>query len=321
MVSKFRSLKILVIGDVILDAYYHGNVKRISPEAPVPVFDLTTKEFRLGGAANVALNIAGLGAEVMLCSVVGDDDAGKRVKELMEESGLSNKSLITSEQRPTSIKTRLMSSSTHVIRVDEESTNPLDSNEEKRLIAQLNELLEQSFDAIVFQDYDKGVLTKNTIEWTINKAKQLGIPTAVDPKKRNFFSYAGASLFKPNMKELTEGLDDDSIKAEANSLKNAFDRLTKKMPVDSAFFTLSEHGVFITNGNEAHHISAHRRIIADVSGAGDTVIATATCALASNMPLKEIASISNLAGGWACQFPGVVSITLDHLTEEIKKHF
>ncbi len=319
-VSQFNELNILVIGDVILDAYYKGEVSRISPEAPVPVLDIRSKEYRLGGAANVGLNVKNLGAACFLCAVIGDDEAGETVKQLMKNEGLSTTGILTSKARKTSKKTRMVSGFSQLLRYDEEINSNLSEDDEKKLIEMIDSQIEKHKpNAIIFEDYDKGCITQNVINVVISMANSRGIKVTVDPKKRNFFSYAGATLFKPNMKELKEGLNLPNLTSIDVELRNAFHLLREKMPIDTAFFTLSAEGVFITNGSDEHRIPALKRTIADVSGAGDTVIATATCALAIGMNLKDIATISNLAGGWVCQFPGVVSITQDHLLEEIKK--
>ncbi len=320
LVSQFNQLKILVIGDVILDAYYKGDVSRISPEAPVPVLDIRSKDYRLGGAANVGLNVNKLGASSILCSVIGDDDAGASIKKLMQKEGLDSSGIVTSGARQTSKKTRMVSGFSQLLRFDEEITSSLSSEDERMLLNRIISLIDKhSPNAIIFEDYDKGCITSQLIKSVISKASSLGIKVTVDPKKRNFFSYAGATLFKPNMKELREGLALPHLTSNHNDLMSAYRLLQEKMPVGCAFFTLSADGVFITDGSENHHIPAFNRTIADVSGAGDTVISAATCALAVGMDLRNIATISNLAGGWVCQFPGVVSITQNDLLEEINK--
>ncbi len=319
-IKAFSKLKVLVIGDVILDAYYKGKVERVSPEAPVPVLDIQSKEYRLGGAANVALNVKDLGAQCIVCSVIGKDEAGERLKDLMQTEQLSLQGLEETSDRPTTVKTRLVSGFSQLLRMDEEVTRSLDEQEAKALITRIAALIERaSPDAIIFEDYDKGCITPELIAEVIKQAKQAGIPVTVDPKRRNFFAYAGVSLFKPNLKELREGLNLPQLKTDRKSLIDAFKQLNERMPIDAAMFTLSEHGVFITDGDKSDHIPAVKRMIADVSGAGDTVIATATCALASGLDQAEIAYLSNLAGGWVCQFPGVVSIKQDDLLAETSK--
>jgi rfaE bifunctional protein kinase chain/domain len=319
-IESFSKLKVLVIGDVILDAYYRGKVERISPEAPVPVLDIHSKEYRLGGAANVALNVKDLGADCTVCSVIGQDDAGSRLKDLMQTEQLPLDGLIETSQRPTTVKTRLVSGFSQLLRMDEEVTAEVDAQDEERLLERILQLIESNQpDAIIFEDYDKGAITPKVISTVIAAAQAKSIPVTVDPKRKHFFAYAGVSLFKPNLKELKEGLGLPQLKSAPEALEDAFQQLNERMQVNAALFTLSEHGVYITDGEQSEHIPAVKRSIADVSGAGDTVIATATCALASGLGMAEIAFLSNLAGGWVCQFPGVVSIKQGDLLAETSK--
>jgi D-glycero-beta-D-manno-heptose-7-phosphate kinase len=319
-IDGFSDHKILVIGDVILDAYFIGSVTRISPEAPVSILDISKKEYRLGGAANVALNIRGLGATPILCSIIGNDSTGKTVLELMQSQGLSLDGIQTSENRTTSLKTRLISSHHQLMRMDEEQTDLISEDDSNMLLKGISQIIEtHNPSAIIFEDYDKGVLSPKLISSVMIMAKSKNIPTAVDPKKRNFLSYAGATLFKPNLRELRDGLNLPQLRPVPEDLNKAFASLKQIMPIENAFFTLSSQGVFITNGYEHHAIEAKIRNIADVSGAGDTVISVATCALASGLNLEQIAYVSNLAGGWVCQFPGVVSIEAEELKKELNK--
>ena len=318
--EKFKSQTILVIGDVILDAYCRGIVNRISPEAPVPILDVKSKEYRLGGAANVALNVHGMGAKPILCSVIGQDFGADQVMRLLSDQELSTAGIIQSKSRITGVKTRLMSHHHQLLRMDEEQTDLLENHDKDLLKNNILRLIEsEKPDAIIFEDYDKGIIDPEIISAIIGKAKAQGIVVSVDPKKRNFFNYAGATLFKPNMRELIEGLSIQDLKSSRKDLQKAFSVLIQKMPVEMAFFTLSAEGVFITDGKDDHHIAAHKRNIADVSGAGDTVISVATCALAAKLTMQDIAYLSNLAGGYVCQFPGVVAIDAAELKAEFQK--
>ncbi|MEX2597413.1 MAG: PfkB family carbohydrate kinase [Salibacteraceae bacterium] len=321
-IDHFSKLKILVIGDVILDAYYRGKVSRISPEAPVPVIDIESKEFRLGGAANVALNVKHLGAECIVCSVVGQDQPAQFLKEMLTENSIDTSGLIESPQRHTSIKTRLVSGFSQLLRMDEETTTPIDKKEEADLLNRIKSLInDYKPEAIIFEDYDKGVITKSLIDEVVLTAKSQSIPIAVDPKKDHFLDYSGVQLFKPNFKELKEGLNLHHLTTSKSDLEKAFIALNGIMPIEKAFFTLSGDGVFITDGSLSSAFPAIKRNIADVSGAGDTVIATAACALASGLDMASLAFISNIAGGWVCQFPGVVPINASDLKSETEKHF
>ncbi|MDP4685862.1 MAG: bifunctional ADP-heptose synthase [Salibacteraceae bacterium] len=318
--ERFKHQTILVIGDIIVDAYCRGSVTRVSPEAPVPILDIKSREYRLGGAANVALNIHGMGAKPVLCSIVGKDHGAKQVQELMHAQGLSTDGVFKSEERITSVKTRLMSGHHQLLRMDEEQTDFISETDRDTLMAFiLTFIANENPDAIIFEDYDKGTIDQNLIEAVMSVAQKVNIPVTVDPKKRNFFHYQGATLFKPNMRELVEGLNLPNLKSREKDLHFAFAKLTERMPVEMAFFTLSADGVFITNGQESTHHTAHKRNIADVSGAGDTVISVATCALAAGLGMDEISYLSNLAGGYVCQFPGVVAISASELRTEFEK--
>ncbi|GAB5539272.1 MAG: D-glycero-beta-D-manno-heptose-7-phosphate kinase [Salibacteraceae bacterium] len=316
----FRKQNIIVIGDVILDAYMHGRADRISPEAPVSILDVESKSYRLGGAANVALNVHALGANPILCSIIGSDLGGQQILDLMTKSKIGVDHVHASAERRTSVKTRLMSANRQMMRIDEEQNNPLAHADEEKLLQTITEAIAATRpDAIIFEDYDKGVITPVIIERVISLARKHDIPVSVDPKKRNFLSYSGATLFKPNLKELKEGLNNPNILPEQTSLKAAFDFLMEVMPVDMALFTLSSHGMFITNGEFSEHVPTKAQHIADVSGAGDTVIATATCALAAGCTMSQIANTANSAAGIVCQQPGVVAIDATDLRNQLSK--
>jgi rfaE bifunctional protein kinase chain/domain len=315
--KNFDNLKALVIGDVMVDSYLWGRVDRISPEAPVPVVQVTRKEARLGGAANVAVNIAALGATPIICALGGNDANGELLKDLIVEQGMSAEGILASNDRPTTVKTRVISSHQHVVRVDEESLSPLSKKEESAFIRKVFGLIDtEKPDVIVFEDYNKGVLTKKVIRSVIEKASELGIPTSVDPKKQNFFAYKNVDLFKPNLKELVEGLKVDINKEDISSLEKAVEELQRRINNKISLITLSEMGVFISGESGNTHIPAHLRKISDVSGAGDTVVSVASLCLASKTPEKTIAALSNLAGGLVCEKVGVVPIDKQRLLEE-----
>ncbi len=316
--QSFSSMKILVIGDVMIDSYMWGKVDRISPEAPIPVVAVTKKENRLGGAGNVALNVQSMGAEPILCSVIGKDMGEDLFFEIMRINNLNSEGIFSVSKRKTTIKTRVISDGQHLLRVDEELTTSLDSETEELFISKILTIIENKpVNAIIFQDYDKGVITPYVIEKVTNIANQKGIPTTVDPKKRNFNSYKNVTLFKPNFKELLEGLKLEFEKNDTKSLLQAAGRLHETNNFQNILITLSENGVFISNKKEHHKIPAEIRDIADVSGAGDTVISVATLCLAAGFPIQQIARISNLAGGLVCEKVGVVSIDKKRLLQEL----
>ena len=318
--DKFNGLRILVIGDVMLDAYVMGKVNRISPEAPVPIVSLENEDARIGGAGNVALNLLALGAKPIICAVIGEDSSGDKLLNLFEKNGISTDGLVKSIVRKTTVKTRVISNKQQLLRIDSESTFPLLESEEIKLNNTIQNIINQGIEGIIFEDYNKGVLTDSVIQNTIKIAKEKDIPTAVDPKKENFLSYKGVSLFKPNLKELKEGLN---LNFDFNSNKDLFEKgievLEEKIHNEISFVTLSEHGVFIKNQTEKYYVPAHMRSISDVSGAGDTVIAVATLCLISGASTKQIAEISNLAGGLVCEKSGVVSISKNDLLKEVSE--
>ena len=318
IVNQFQQKRILVIGDVMIDSYLRGNVNRVSPEAPVPIVSLQKEEDRLGGAANVAINLVAMGASAIICSVIGKDKSGDKMLELLEENSISAEGLIFSSSRQTTVKTRIIGNNQHLLRVDSEQTNDINSLEEDELIAKVHSILESKIDAIIFEDYNKGVLTERVISEIIELANSKGVLTSVDPKSKNFFAYKNVRLFKPNLKELKEGVGMNFSFSENDQFENAVNKLESKLDNTNSFVTLSEHGVFIKDKNEQHYIPAHIRNIADVSGAGDTVISLATLCLTAGLPIREIAEIANLAGGLVCEKSGVVSIDRDLLIEEVE---
>ncbi len=318
--SKFAGLKVLVIGDVMIDAYVWGKVDRISPEAPVPVIRVTAKEDRLGGAANVALNVAALGATPIICAIAGSDLKGGVLTDLLSENGMSAEGIVHSPERPTTVKTRVISSHQHIVRVDEESLAPLSSREEEELLHRIGQLMDsEKPDVVIFEDYNKGMLTPRVIEASIAAAQSRGIPTAVDPKKEQFFAYRGVSLFKPNLKELAEGLKRDIPKGDLPALEEAVVALEAELGNAISLITLSEHGVYVKANGSSHHLPAHIRKIADVSGAGDTVISVAALCLALGTAPEVMAALSNLAGGLVCEKVGVVPVEKEQLLREALK--
>ena len=318
--DEFKDKRILVIGDVMLDAYILGNVTRVSPEAPVPVVSLNKKENRIGGAGNVALNLKNLGARPIIASVIGQDSEGDILEDLFFKRGISTDGLIKSSQRKTTVKTRVISSKQQLLRIDSEDTFPISSELNEDMFSKIRQLVQNKIDAIIIEDYDKGLLNKKNIESIIAIAKANKIPVTADPKRDNFHYYKGLSLFKPNLKELKEGLNRAfSFETENEQFSDAVNELRTAIPHTISLITLSEHGVFICNDAESAHITAHKREIADVSGAGDTVIAVATLCLLANASIKDIAQISNIAGGMVCEKPGVVSISLDELKDEVRE--
>lgn len=318
--EQFSKKRILVLGDVMIDSYLTGTVSRVSPEAPVPIVSLKKAENRLGGAANVALNLQALGATPILVGVVGKDDGGALLVDLLENNDLSSEGIVTSSQRKTTRKTRVIGNHQHLLRIDEEETHPLSNAEEERVIAQVEWVMERGVDAVIVEDYNKGLLTPHVIQSVIQLANDRNIIVTVDPKKECFLDYRNVTLFKPNLKELKEGLNVDfDFGTDREAFERAIDALELELNNQISFVTLSEHGVFVKDKQGKWYIPAHVRNIADVSGAGDTVISVATLCLTAGLSPSDMAAIANLAGGLVCERSGVVPIEKDLLMKEIQK--
>jgi rfaE bifunctional protein kinase chain/domain len=316
LLQKFQGLKVLIVGDVMLDSYVWGRVSGISPEAPVPVLKHGSSENRLGGAANVALNVHSLGAVPIMCSVIGVDDNAKEFRDLVRKSGLPDEGLIEAHNRTTTNKTRIFAGHQQLLRMDREVDGYIDSTLEELLWNKIQSLVdENNIEAIVFQDYDKGVITPGLIEKIIRLGNNRKIPTLVDPKKRNFGRYRNATLFKPNFKELCEGLDLEIDKNDFDAVHDAAQKLQELGGFEMVMITLSEHGMLISRGKDYKVIPTQARDVADVSGAGDTVIAMASLCLAIGMDANDMAALANLAAGLVCERVGVVPVEKEWLME------
>lgn len=304
----------------MIDRYLTGSVNRISPEAPVPVVLQQAMEDRLGGAANVALNIRALGSTPVLCSVIGTDEAGKALKNrILPENNIGSEGMVFSDTRRTTVKTRILGNNQQMLRIDSEDTGDLNALEQENLLTRIRELLAaRPIRAIILQDYNKGVLTTELIGSIVEEARKAGILTAVDPKKSNFFSYRGVDLFKPNLKEIRDSLP-FTVQANAESLQQASAFLKERLENRLTMITLSEKGLFLDDATGARLYPTIPRNIADVSGAGDTVISIATLALVAGLPMETIATLSNLAGGQVCEFPGVVPVNRAILEAELQQ--
>ncbi len=318
--EKFNNLNVLIIGDVMVDAYLFGTVDRISPEAPVPVVSVTGRMSRMGGAANVALNVKSLGGNPILCSVVGKDMRGKEFVELMKKEDMITDGIHVSNHRPTTTKFRIVGNNVQMLRVDEESTYPISSYEERPLIRKIRKIIEENtIDIIIMEDYDKGCITENIIEFVQDVSEKYNIPVTVDPKRRNFDYYRDLTVLKPNFKELIEGVGLEIENGDIQAIKFAMMELMKKNNIEIGIVTLSEHGILVCERNTQMHIPAIVRNIADVSGAGDTVISTLSLAMASGLSAQASAMLANLAGGLVCEQVGVVPVNRDHLLKEAIK--
>jgi len=320
--DSLNHLNIMVIGDVMVDSYLWGKVERISPEAPIPIVALRKRENRMGGAANVAMNIRAMGAKPILCSVIGTDDKGDTFLELLQKEKISSKGIVRSQRRITTTKFRIFGNTYQLLRVDEEVEDDLVHADYLTLSRVIDRILEtENVHCIVFQDYNKGVITPKLITEVVRKARKRNIPVAVDPKKKNFEAYSNVTLFKPNLKELGEGIKIELDPENRDSVIEVAQDLRERLKCDYVMTTLSEHGMLMSMKDRLDQknifIPAHIRSIADVSGAGDTVISVAALCLAAQCPPNEIAYISNLAGGLVCEQVGVVPVSKDKLLKEV----
>ncbi|RYZ00495.1 MAG: carbohydrate kinase [Chitinophagaceae bacterium] len=317
---RFPTLKVGVIGDVMLDTYMWGHVERISPEAPVPVVSLDKKEFRIGGAGNVALNLHSLGAQSFVLSVTGDDEDALRLLQLFGAQGINTAYCIRSRDRITTNKTRIISRNQQMMRLDSEITRDLNGSDEDSLVDAFRRFLaEVRPDMVVLEDYNKGVLTEGVIRRVIALCKEAGVLTAVDPKRKNFFAYTGVDIFKPNLKEVIEALNLISADADKLQLQNIHYELYRHLQHGTSFITLSEKGVFYQQGEHAALLPSHLRNIADVSGAGDTVIAVAALVYAATRDVQLMAAIANIAGGLVCEVVGTAAIDARQLLRETER--
>jgi len=313
--ADISKMKVVIVGDVMLDRYWWGSVDRISPEAPVPVVSLKYLEYRMGGAANVAINSVSMGAETVIFSVIGDDTEAKDLLQLMQENKIDASQIISTHKRITTHKTRIMGRNQQMMRLDAELTTDIDTDLENELIGRIKSYFSVP-DVLIFEDYNKGVLTERVIKELISLCSDLGVVTTVDPKRKNFLSFKGVTIFKPNLKEVREGLSLLTNNVDLSSLQNMHSVLQQHLQHEISFITLSENGVFFQQGTDSKLIPTHIRNIADVSGAGDTVIAVASLVYAATKEMRMAAEIANIAGGLVCEEVGTAAINKEKLLAE-----
>ena len=311
---QLAGMKVGVVGDLMLDTYWWGNVDRISPEAPVPIVALSRREQRIGGAGNVALNIIAFGAEASVISVLGKDKEGEQLSELIKQNHIKTGYLVHSEHRITTNKTRIISRNQQMMRLDAEMADDLCKEDEDRLIYAFESFISaESPDVVILEDYNKGVLTSTVITAITELCRKRQIITAVDPKRKNFFAYNGVDLFKPNLKEAREGLNILSEAVNINLLKDIHVLLEETLHHKVSLITLSEKGIFYQGGDQSGLIPAKLHQVADVSGAGDTVIAVASLVYAATKDIELMAGIANIAGGLVCAEVGTVAVDVEKL--------
>lgn len=320
MFAKFTSLKVAVIGDVMLDTYWWGNVERISPEAPVPVVSMQRREQRIGGAGNVALNLASLNAQTALFTVTGNDDESNILLPLLQNNNININYIVKCNERITTNKIRVMGRNQQMLRLDSEVVHDISKEDENLLLQNFEIYARNEKPAIViFEDYNKGVLTQNLIESLVKTCNENNIITAVDPKRKNFFTYKNTTIFKPNLKEVKEGLNLLFEDTSASVLSEIHDQLKQNLHHGVSLITLSDKGVFIEDENASFIVPAHVRDIADVSGAGDTVIAVAALVYSVSKDILLTAEIANLAGGIVCEQAGTIAINKEQLINECRE--
>jgi D-glycero-beta-D-manno-heptose-7-phosphate kinase len=318
IIDQAKKAKILVFGDLMVDEYLWGNVTRISPEAPVPIINISSAQSRFGGAANVAFNLQGLGQTPLLVGVVGEDRMGQLFRNMMEENNLPGEGIITVPQRPTTVKTRIIGNNQQIARVDQETTEPVSLEVQERLFKIFVSQIE-SVSAIIIQDYNKGIVVPQLVNHIIDLANRNGKIIAVDPKFENFFSFKNVTLFKPNIKEAEEALA-MRINNE-QEVVTAGKKLMSALNCEAILITRGAHGMALLEKNgDCTFVETKARKVADVSGAGDTVIATLSYALSGGASMKEAVTMANFAAGLVCEEVGVVPVNLNGLQNSILQY-
>lgn len=318
ILEKFDHRHIMIVGDVMLDRYLYGAVSRISPEAPVPVLDYERTDERLGGAANVALNVLAMGGEVTLVGMTGQDEEGDIFRRLLKDASISDQWVWSNDSRSTTLKTRVMARGQHLLRVDREDRTPPGADMEKSVLQYIRESIRiKKPEGIILQDYNKGLLTHMIVQKTIRLAQEENIPVFVDPKIALISSYNGCTVFKPNLYEASHILG-RQIEVNEQGLDDAADELQKKVEHALTLITLSDKGLYLKRKDQQGiYVPSIPQEVADVCGAGDTVISALSMCYLSGFNDESIAKISNIAGHIACRYPGVVPVSLEQLKSEI----
>lgn len=312
--SDFAGKRIAVIGDLMLDKYFWGGITRISPEAPVPVVDVLEETAHLGGAANVAHNIRTLGATPVIFGVVGDDQPGRELRAMYHSLGFDESGICVDKQRPTTVKTRVMAHNQHVVRIDRETRADISMETQGMLLGALQHAI-GNIDVLILEDYNKGVLVQPFIQKVIALATAHDVPVMVDPKFKNFFEYRGVALFKPNRKEMEDAFG--ATFASEEQIETAVRELRSRLNCENVLLTLGAKGMMLLDGDKTTNVSTVARTVADVSGAGDTVIATLAVAFACGATIREAATIANVAAGIVCEEAGIVPVTREALLKTL----
>lgn len=320
MIPKIKKQSILVIGDTMVDKFIWGKVSRISPEAPVPVVEVSKDTETLGGAGNVASNITALGATAYLVTVIGDDINGATMKNMLDEKNINYDYVVVDKNRPTTIKTRIIASHQQVVRVDREVKGTFAPSTEDMIIKNIETVISK-VDGIIISDYAKGIVVPRVLKKILSLAKKRNIPVTVDPKVENFKLYKNITCMTPNTKEATEGMNAKNITTDKD-IAALGSRILKFLHSESVLITRGEKGMtLIEKNNKTTHIPTRAKEVYDVTGAGDTVIATMTLALSAKFDLVSSAEIANFAAGLVVAKVGTATITSEELEETIKDFY
>jgi D-beta-D-heptose 7-phosphate kinase/D-beta-D-heptose 1-phosphate adenosyltransferase len=305
ILAAARDVKVLVVGDVMLDRYITGSVDRISPEAPVPVVRVEEEASAVGGAGNVAANVATLGAASRVVGCAGRDEAGEILRDTLASMGVHTDGLVLTDERPTTVKTRILARHQQVVRVDREVESDASEGLARALADTVASFAAES-DVLVMEDYNKGVLVPLVIREALAAARRQGLPSVVDPKRRNFFQYGGATVFKPNAKELADALGDFIHADDPGWMEDT----RRELERDHLLLTLGEHGMALQTGDGRHvRVPTVARDVYDVSGAGDTVTAVMAVAVAAGASASEAAMLANHAAAIEVGKVGVATVT------------
>lgn len=319
LIEKFSGVKVLIVGDVMLDRYWWGNVSRISPEAPVPVVKLERTSAAAGGAANVAANVVGLGAQSFLVGLVGNDSEAGILKEILSKSNIAADYLISTDNRPTAVKTRIIAHSQQVVRVDDENITPITENEADRIFGQMENVFDAA-DIVIISDYAKGLLVENLLTRLITKCGSEKKKILVDPKGKDYTKYRGATLLTPNQKEAADACGFEDY--EENSVERAGKTLLEKFSAESVLITQGEKGMTLFQSDgKTHRFDALARNVYDVTGAGDTVIAALAVAIGAGLDFVEAAEIANIAAGLVVEQVGTTAVTLEMLESALVEKY
>jgi D-beta-D-heptose 7-phosphate kinase/D-beta-D-heptose 1-phosphate adenosyltransferase len=316
LVDRFAALRVAVLGDLIVDRFVYGNAARLSPEAPVPVVQIHQRTMQPGGAANVGANVLSLGGRLALFGVLGDDDAGREMRELLDTRGANLSGVQSVTGRPSTVKTRLIAQSQQLVRFDEEETGFIDGQVSARLLKLLDDQLD-TLDVVVLSDYAKGLVTRELAQGVIKRCRARGLAVVVDPKPANIDCFAEASVVKPNLAEALR-LAGRERRPSDEEVGEVCHEVRQRVGCEAVVITAGARGMYVLENDEVVHLPGHPREVYDVAGAGDTTLAAIALALAAGTDLVTSARLGNLAGSIAVGKLGIAAVTQDELRREVK---